>query len=177
MAVVSKTISRAIVPALVALSLIGCASVPPGVSPVTGFDTDRYLGKWYEIARLDHSFERGLERVSAEYSRRSDGSIAVLNRGYDPAKQRWREARGVARFRVSPDVASLKVTFFWPFSGGYHVIALDPDYQWALVAGPSHKYLWILAREPYLDSATYDRLVGVAREAGFPVESLIRVAQ
>lgn len=169
--------SKPLTLAIAALVLIGCASVPPGVAPVTGFDADLYLGKWHEIARLDHSFERGLERVYTVYSKRPDGSIAVLNRGYDPAKQRWREARGVARFRISPDVASLKVTFFWPFSGGYHVIALDSDYQWVLVAGSSRKYLWILAREPQMDSAIYDRLIGTAREAGFPVESLIRVAQ
>ncbi|MEN6625984.1 MAG: lipocalin family protein [Candidatus Sumerlaeia bacterium] len=177
MDIISKAISVAIVGAVVGAALIGCASVPRGVAPVTGFDAERYLGKWYEIARLDHSFERGLDRVDTIYSKRPDGSIAVLNRGYDPAKRRWREARGVARFRVSKDVASFRVTFFWPFSGGYHVIALDRDYQWALVAGSSRKYLWILAREPRLDSATYERLVGVAREAGFPVESLIRVEQ
>lgn len=171
-----KRLIEAIACAALALVLSGCASVPRGLTPVTGFDADRYLGTWYEIARLDHSFERGLTRVSAEYTKRPDGSIGVLNRGYDAARQRWREAQGVAKFRVSPTVGSLKVTFFWPFSGGYHVIALDRDYQWAMVAGPSRKYLWILAREPQLDSAVYERLVSQARTAGFPVDSLIRVA-
>lgn len=156
--------------------MYGCASVPSGLTPVTGFEADRYLGKWYEIARLDHVFERGLDHVTADYAKQPNGAIAVVNRGYDAKKQRWREARGVARFREASTVGSLKVTFFWPFTGGYHVIALDRDYQWALVAGPSRNYLWILAREPRLAHEIYDRLVRQAREAGFPVDNLIRVS-
>lgn len=162
--------------AILALMLGGCASIPPGLTPVTGFTAERYLGKWYEIARLDHVFERGLDHVTADYAKRPDGSIAVVNRGHDPAKQRWKEARGVAKFRGSPTVGSLKVTFFWPFSGGYNIIALDENYRWALVAGPSRNYLWILSREPRLASDIYDRLVRQAREAGFPVDALIRVS-
>lgn len=158
------------------LALGGCASVPSGLTPVTGFEADRYLGKWYEIARLDHAFERGLDNVTAEYAKRPDGAIAVVNRGYAVSQKRWREARGVARFRGDPSVGSLKVTFFWPFTGGYHVIALDRDYQWAMVAGPSRKYLWILSREPHLAPDIYERLVRQAREAGFPVDGLLRVA-
>jgi len=154
----------------------GGASAPSGLGPGTGFEADRYLGKWYEIARLDHAFERGLDRVTADYAKRPDGAITVLNRGYDPIKHRWREARGVARFRGSSTVGSLKVTFFWPFSGEYRVIALDRRYQWALVAGPSRKYLWILSREPQLATDIYDRLVQQAREAGSPVDTLIRVS-
>jgi apolipoprotein D and lipocalin family protein len=159
-----------------ALMLGGCTSIPSGLTPVTGFEADRYLGKWYEIARLDHVFERGLDHVTADYTKRPDGAIAVLNRGYDPIKRRWREAKGVARFRGEPTVGSLKVTFFWPFRGGYHVITLDPDYRWALVAGPSRKYLWILSREPQLAPDIYDRLVRQAREAGFSTDDLIRVS-
>ena len=162
--------------AVLALMLGGCASIPSGLTPVTGFEADRYLGKWYEIARLDHVFERGLDHVTADYAKRPDGAITVINRGYDPIKQRWREARGVARSCGSPTIGSLKVTFFWPFSGGYHVIALDHDYRWALIAGPSRKYLWILSREPQLATDIYDRLVRQARKAGFPVDTLIRVS-
>jgi apolipoprotein D and lipocalin family protein len=105
----------------------GCTSVPQGLRPVNDFKPDRYLGTWYEIARLDHSFERGLTQVTAEYSKRDDENIQVVNRGYDAASGKWREAKGVASFVGSPDVASLKVTFFWPFYGGYHVIALDRE--------------------------------------------------
>jgi apolipoprotein D and lipocalin family protein len=163
---------------LIILTLImgGCTSIPSGLTPVTGFEADRYLGKWYEIARLDHVFERGLDHVTAEYTKRPDGAIVVANRGYDARKQRWHEAKGVARFRGEPTIGSLKVTFFWPFTGGYHVIALDRDYQWALIVGPSRKYLWILAREPRLAPEIYDRLVRKAREAGFPTDNLIRVS-
>ena len=156
--------------------LAACTSVPDGVEPVRGFDLERYLGRWHEIARLDHSFERGLSRVTADYSRRDDGGVRVLNRGYDAAKGAWKEAEGRA-YRIGDiDVASLKVSFFGPFYGGYHVIALDPDYRWALVAGPSRDYLWILAREPQLDAAIYARLVAQAAASGFPVDGLIRVA-
>jgi apolipoprotein D and lipocalin family protein len=155
--------------------LAACTSVPDGVEPVRGFDLERYLGRWHEIARLDHSFERGLSRVTADYSRRDDGGVRVLNRGYDAAKGAWKEAEGRA-YRIGDiDVASLKVSFFGPFYGGYHVIALDPDYRWALVAGPSRDYLWILAREPQLDAAIYARLVAQAAADGFPVDGLIRV--
>lgn len=172
-----KSSLRNVCLSVLALMLGGCASLPSGLIPVTGFEADRYLGKWYEIARLDHVFERGLDHVTADYAKRADGAITVLNRGYDPIKQRWREARGVARFRSSPTIGSLKVTFFWPFSGGYHVIALDHDYRWALIAGPSRKYLWILSREPQLATDIYERLVRQAREAGFPVDTMIRVSQ
>ena len=157
---------RAFLPAVITMIMGGCASVPSGLTPVTGFEADRYLGKWYEIARLDHVFERGLDHVTAEYTKRPDGTIVVVNRGYDAGKKRWREAKGVARFRVNPTVGSLKVTFFWPFTGGYHVIALDRDYQWALIAGPSRNYLWILARKPQLAPEIYAHLVQQAREAG-----------
>ena len=155
--------------------LAACTSVPDGVEPVRGFDLERYLGRWHEIARLDHSFERGLSRVTADYSRRDDGGVRVLNRGYDAAKGAWKEAEGRAYPIGDIDVASLKVSFFGPFYGGYHVIALDPDYRWALVAGPSRDYLWILAREPQLDPAIYARLVAQAAADGFPVDGLISV--
>lgn len=155
--------------------LAGCTSVPEGVAPVRGFQPDRYLGTWYEIARLDHGFERGLTDVSATYTRRADGGIDVLNRGYDPGKGAWREARGKAYFIDAPDVASLKVSFFGPFYGGYHVMALDPDYGWAMVSGPSREYFWILARGTSLPEAQVKRLLDQARQAGFDLAGLVRV--
>jgi apolipoprotein D and lipocalin family protein len=160
---------------LAALLLAGCTGVPDGVTPVRGFQAERYLGTWHEIARLDHSFERGLSNVSATYVRREDGGIDVLNRGFDGAKGVWREARGRAYFLEGPEVGSLKVSFFGPFYGGYHVMALDPDYNWSMVAGPDHGYFWILARAPSLPEATLKDLLDRARQAGFDLSGLIRV--
>lgn len=156
-----------------ALLLGGCTSVPEGVQPVRGFDLDRYLGTWYEIARLDHSFERGLTDVSATYSRRDDGGVRVLNRGWNPDKQAWKQAEGKAYFIGPADVASLKVSFFGPFYGGYHVFALDPDYRWAMLSGPSRDYFWILARTPELPDSVLQPLLAQARQAGFATEALI----
>ncbi len=153
-----------------------CTGVPDGVEVVDEFELDRYLGTWYEIARLDHRFERGLTNVTAEYSLRDDGGVAVVNRGYRADKAEWDEARGKAFFIDEPDVGRLKVSFFGPFYGGYNVIALDKEnYQYSLVAGPDRSYLWLLARSPDLDKATIDRLVGKAAELGFPTDELIFV--
>lgn len=158
---------------LLSLLLAGCTGIPEGVRPVNDFQLDRYLGTWYEIARLDHSFERGLTDVSATYSRRPDGGVDVLNRGYDAAKGEWKEALGRACFLDGPEVGSLKVSFFGPFYGGYHIFALDPDYRWALVAGYSRDYLWILARERQLPQDLLEDLVARARSAAFATDALI----
>ena len=156
----------------------GCTGVPDGVEPVRGFDAARYAGTWYSIARLDHSFERDLTHVAATYSARPDGRVGVTNRGLDPRECRWRSVEGSARFLGPRDVASLGVSFFGPFSGGYHVIALDRDaYGWAMVSGPTRDYLWILARTPTLDAVVRERLVAQAKAAGFPVGELVTVEQ
>jgi len=161
---------------LVIALLGGCASVPDGLQPITQFQADRYLGTWYEVARLDHSFERGLSKVTAEYARRDDGSIQVVNRGYDAQREKWREAQAVARFVGSADVASLKVTFFWPFYGAYHVIALDRDgYNYAMVTSSSRDYLWILARQKHLDAVVQNELLAKAKAWSFRTEDLIFV--
>lgn len=157
------------------LCLAGCTGVPDGVEPVRDFELPRYLGTWYEIARLDHRFERGLSRVTATYSSREDGGVKVVNRGYDAESERWEEAVGRAYFIEAPNVGRLKVSFFGPFYGGYNVIALDDDYQWSLVAGPSRDYLWILARSPELPDDTVAELVARARALDFPTEALIFV--
>ena len=157
------------------LVLAGCTGLPPGVTPVTGFQAERYLGTWYEIARLDHSFERGMSRVTAEYTRRDDGGLNVLNRGYVDADKAWKQATGKAYFVDNPDTGYLKVSFFGPFYGGYHVIALDPDYRWAMVIGPDPSYLWILSREPRLPPGVRERLVTQAAAAGVDTAGLIWV--
>ena len=156
--------------------LAGCTGRPNGLEPVSPFDINRYQGVWYEIMRLDHSFERGLTNVTATYNLRDDGTVGVLNRGFDRDKCRWKEADGTARFQGDRTVASLSVTFFWPFAGGYHVFALDQEnYGYALVAGPSHDYLWVLARWPDLPAKIKNDLVDRAREHGFPTDELILV--
>jgi len=162
---------------LLALTLAACATAPPdGVRPVTAFDLNRYLGQWHEIARLDHSFERGMRDVSATYSLQEDGSVKVVNRGYDTQRQAWKEAVGRAVFLGDSSTASLKVSFFGPFYGGYHVIALDQQhYRWSLVAGPDRDYLWILARDKTLSADVRERLLGEARALGFATEKLIWV--
>ncbi|WEJ91729.1 MAG: lipocalin family protein [Klebsiella huaxiensis] len=161
----------------IALTLVACKSPPPpkGVQPITGFDAGRYLGKCYEIARLENRFERGLEQVTATYGKRDDGGISVLNRGYNPQKQKWNESQGKAFFTGAPTTAALKVSFFGPFYGGYNVIALDDKYQYALVSGPNRDYLWILARTPTIPDAVKQEYLGIARELGFPVEKLLWV--
>jgi apolipoprotein D and lipocalin family protein len=164
--------------ALALMLLAGCAGIPQNMSAVKGFEIKKYLGTWYEIARLDHSFERGLTRVSAAYSLADDGSVAVINRGYNPAKKKWEEATGRAVFAGSADEGRLKVSFFRPFYGSYNILDLDKtDYSHSLVCGPDTSYLWILSRTPHMDKARLDRLVARAGELGFATNRLIFVEQ
>lgn len=154
----------------------GCTGMPQNVTPVSDFDVDRYLGEWYEIARLDHSFERGLEKITAQYSLKPDGGLRVVNRGFDTASGQWREAEGKAWFIDDPQTGRLKVSFFGPFYGAYNIIQLDhKDYQYALVCGPDTSYLWILARAPDLDRAIVEQLVSYAADLGFDTSQLIYV--
>lgn len=160
------------------LSLAGCVGIPANVKPVDHFELERYLGKWYEIARLDHSFERGLTRVTAEYSLREDGGVRVLNRGYSAQADKWKEAEGKAYFVDGPDQGYLKVSFYGPFYASYIVFELDHDnYQYALVCGPDKSYLWILSRTPVMPRAVRDKLVAKAAAAGFDTARLLFVDQ
>ena len=164
----------ALICAAAVFGLAGCLGVPEGATVVRGFDVQRYLGKWYEIARLDHSFERGLSRVTAEYSLRDDGDIRVINRGYDASKGKWDQAEGKAKFVSGPDTGALKVSFFGPFYGAYNIIELDQEnYRYALVVGPDTSYLWILARSPELEPAVLESLLEAAREIGVDTSELI----
>lgn len=155
----------------------GCASttVPDGLQSVRGFDLARYAGVWHEIARLDHSFERGLSNVSATYTVQPDGSVQVRNRGYSQQRQDWQQAIGKAQFIGEPTQGSLKVSFFGPFYGGYHIIALDKGYRWSLVVGPDRSYFWILARDRHLSTALRGELLDRAAAAGIPIDKLIWV--
>lgn len=159
-----------------ALLLTGCIGLPENVKPVDHFNSGKYLGKWYEIARLDHSFERGLSKVSASYSMRDDGGIRVINRGYDAQKQQWKEAEGKAYFVKGADQGYLKVSFFGPFYGAYIVVELDHEnYQYSLVSGSDKSYLWILSRTPRMNQETQKRLVEKAAALGFDTSKLIFV--
>ena len=161
---------------LLPLLTLGCVGMPAGVTPVKEFEVDRYLGRWYEIARLDHSFERGLQQVSAEYNLEQDGSITVINRGYSAEHDKWKEATGKALFVNAADEAHLKVSFFGPFYSSYVVFELDKeDYQYAFVSGVNTNYLWLLARTPEVDDSLKKRFSARAEELGFAAETLIWV--
>jgi apolipoprotein D and lipocalin family protein len=163
---------------MVTLSLVGCTGLPEGVEPVDGFQLDRYLGKWYEIARLDHSFERGLQRVTAEYSLAEDGGVEVLNRGYAVADEQWQEATGKAYLVNDRDEGYFKVSFFGPFYGSYVIFELDKaHYQYAFVAGYDKSYLWLLSRTPEVDEELIERFVEKSKALGFNTDNLIYVEQ
>ena len=169
-------IGLAILASLAGIGLSGCMGVPDGVEVVDDFELDRYLGTWYEIARLDHRFERGLTNVTATYSLRDDGGVAVVNRGYRAEQGEWNDATGKAYFVGEPDAGRLKVSFFGPFYGAYNIIELDRDeYRYSMVAGPNRDYLWILSRSPKLDSDITAALVDKAGKLDFPVDELIYV--
>lgn len=158
---------------VVSATLAGCSvQVPKNITPINNFNSDKYLGEWYEIARLDNWFEKNMTNVSANYSLREDGGIKVVNRGYDNEKQAWQESIGKAYFIGSPDIAALKVSFFGPFYGGYNIVKIDDDYQVALIAGSSDEYLWILARTPCISDEVKDAYIQKAQDIGFDVNKL-----
>ena len=158
------------------LFLAGCVGIPDNVKPVENFNLTNYLGKWYEVARFDHSFERGLSRVTANYSLRDDGGVRVMNRGYNAKTKEWKEAEGKAYFVEGSEKGYLKVSFFGPFYGSYIVFELDQhSYQHSLVCGPDKSYLWILARTPRLQDSIMKTLIAKAASLGFDTSKLIYV--
>lgn len=159
---------------LLIILLGGCVSVPQNVAPVHGFELNRYLGKWYEIARLDHAFERGLANITAEYSLREDGGVKVVNRGFSAVDNKWKEAEGKAYFVGSPQEGYLKVSFFGPFYGAYIVFELDKeDYQYAFITSYDKSYLWLLARTPAVSDEVLNRFIQKSGELGFATDKLI----
>ncbi len=157
------------------LGISACTHAPEGIKPVTPFDVNRYLGTWYEIARLDHPFERGLSNISAHYRLMADERIRVVNRGYDDNKQQWQSADGKAYFVQDSNTGHLKVSFFGPFYGAYVIFELDTDYQYAFVTGPNRDYLWLLSRSPVISPALRQHFIQRAEALGFAVEELIWV--
>lgn len=145
---------------------------------VKEFDIEKYLGKWYAIARYDHKFERGMVGVTAEYSYRNDGKIKVVNSGYKETLDGEKtEAIGKAKIPNSQIPSKLKVSFFWIFYGDYFVLELDKNYQWAIVGSSSDKYLWILSRSPQMEKNLYDKLLEKLTNRGYDVNKLIEVEQ
>jgi apolipoprotein D and lipocalin family protein len=157
--------------------LASCLGRPEGVTPVEQLDTQRYLGTWYEVARLDHSFERGLSNVTADYSMREDGGLRVINRGYSAEEDDWQQAEGRAYTIKEDQPGHLKVSFFGPFFGSYVVFELDSDYQHAFVAGNTTGYLWLLARTPTVSDQLREHFLQRAEALGFAVDDLIFVDQ
>jgi apolipoprotein D and lipocalin family protein len=168
--------------ALLALLLIflgGCSAINAAstahIASVENFDLTRYMGTWYEITRMPHRFERNLQQVTATYILQDNGSVSVLNRGFNTKKNKWSEAKGKAWMPDSATPSQLKVQFFWPFSGAYRIIYLTPDYSLAVVTSSSTKYFWILSRTPTVDEQTYAHLMAMASAWGFDTQQFIRV--
>ncbi len=158
--------------ALVAL-LKSPAQKPKKANAVSPFDVEKYLGKWYEIARMDYKYEQGLSHVTAEYSLKSNCNLKVVNRGYNELKDEWEEATGKAKFANDPEVGQLRVSFFGPFYSGYNVIAVDPDYEYALVAGESLDFLWILSRTTDIPEEVKQHFLEKAKLIGYKPEELV----
>jgi apolipoprotein D and lipocalin family protein len=171
-----KLLRLLIVP-VVLFGVAGCTGLPDGIEPVSELDLERYKGTWYEIARLDHSFESGLSDVKAVYSSNPDGSVAVINRGYSEEDNEWQQADGRAvRVDKAPE-GHLKVSFFGPFYASYVVFRLDESYQTAYVTGYNRDYLWLLSRTPKVDQDIINEFKAVAGDKGFDLSELIMVDQ
>ena len=160
------------------LALTACAGTPIEVTPVTNFEQEKYLGTWYEIARLDHSFERGLSNVTATYTRRDDGKITVLNRGFNDKKETYKTAKGKAKFAQGPSIGHLKVSFFGPFYGDYIIFGLDDaGYTNAFVSGGKDNYLWLLSRTPTISQSVREDFLNQSRKLGYNIDAILWVDQ
>lgn len=172
-----KNIAIPFVVGIVGLALLSSCSVgiPEGATAVQNFNSKKYLGKWYEIARFDFRFERGLNNVTATYSMKDNGNIKVDNRGYNFEKKKWSESIGEAKFVGDENIARLKVSFFKPIWAGYNVIDMDKDYKYALIAGNNLDYLWILSREKTIPTEYKERFLKKAKSLGYDISKLIWV--
>lgn len=168
---------KVLITIIVSMLLVSCAGVPDTIKPVADFDLNKYSGKWYEIARLDHRFERGLEKVTATYTVSEDGRVRVENQGFSTEDKEWQSAVGKAKFAGAKDVGHLKVSFFGPFYGSYVIFDLDKeDYQYSFVTG-SENMLWLLSRTPSISDELEEKFISMAREAGYNTSELIFVNQ
>lgn len=163
--------------AAVTFALSACVSIPRGARAVKSFDKNKYLGTWYEIARMDFKFEKGLDHVTATYSLINKNTIRVDNKGYSVKDNKWKESIGKAKLAGEPSEGRLKVSFFGPFYAGYNVIAIDPDYRYALVAGNNLSYLWILSREKTIPENVKNDYLEKAQALGYKTDKLVWTKQ
>ena len=162
---------------LIAIPFLGFAkqSETSKIKSVENFDLEKYLGTWYEIARLPHKFEKGLQQVTATYTLLENGKIEVLNRGFKTKKNKWKDAKGKAWVPDQSKPSDLKVSFFWPFAGAYRIIYLEEDYSLAIVTSNSFNYFWILSRTPRISDEYYNKLILKAEQWGFDIDKIIEV--
>lgn len=171
----TKIIAKLVGTLALVFTFSACSSIPDKAEPVSNFDVEKYKGLWYEIARIDFKYEENMDNVTAQYSMNNDGSVKVLNSGYNYVKQEWEKAEGKAKFRGENNVGALKVSFFGPFYSGYNVIALDDEYQYAMVAGKNLDYLWILSRTKELPEDVKNNYLEKAKDIGYDINRLIWV--
>jgi apolipoprotein D and lipocalin family protein len=162
---------------LIVLSLVACTGKPEGIEPISAFDSERYLGKWYEVARIENRFEQGLSQVTATYTARDDGGITVVNRGFDMSEARWKEAIGKAYFVDDRSSAHLKVSFFGPFYASYIAFHVGENYDHAFITGNSKDYLWLLSRTPSVSETTKADFLSQAQKLNFDLTNLVWVEQ
>lgn len=164
---------------LILLSIVGiiysCKSVkvPDGVKVVGNFKIEPYMGTWYEIARFDFKHEKDLSNVTATYSLNTNGSVKVVNKGYNYIKNEWEQANGKAKFLNETNKGALKVSFFGPFYAGYNVVKMDPDYENVLVFGETNDYIWILSRNKTIPQSVKDDFLKTAELAGYDLKRLV----
>ncbi len=151
------------------LFILSCSNNKIEVRSLNDFESEKYLGKWYEISRIDNRFEKNLINVTAEYSLNPDGTVKVVNKGYDKMKNTEKMIEGKAKII---DKGLLKVYFVPFFGADYNVLYVDDDYQYAVVGGNRKNYLWILSRKDTLEEDIYDKLVKIALERGYDTKSL-----
>lgn len=172
-----RTIKSLFIALMSIFGFTACATTPPSPDVIQNFDLNKYLGAWYEIARYDHSFERGLSKTTANYSLRPDGKVKVVNRGFKEKSNTWNESVGKAKFVGSKTVGSLKVSFFGPFYGAYNIVKLDENYQHALIISKGFDYMWLLSRQSTMPEDIKQQYLDRAKELGFDTSKLIWVKQ
>lgn len=152
-------------------------TMPAGAEPLKNFEPERFMGLWYEIARMPLSYEKDMHYVTAEYSMQENGSMRVVNMGYNEKKKRWQKAIGKAVFVNETDEASMKIAFLGPFYSGYNVVDMDEEYKYALVFGRNLDYMWILSRETTIPEEIERRFLEKANDMGYDLYRLIWTEQ
>ncbi|MEC4116298.1 lipocalin family protein [Myroides phaeus] len=157
----------------VILLFSSCQQKAEQAQPIENFEVKRYLGNWYEIARFDFKFEKDLNNTTANYSLNEDGTIRVVNKGYNPFTEEWKVAEGKAKFVGEENIGQLKVSFFGPFYSGYNILALDENYQFALIGGKDLDYLWILSRAKTIPDTIKEEYLKIAERTGYDTSRLL----